>query len=205
MEYFLSNLFLSYAKSGSCHGYWCYMVWLNWYAKTTFYPGLVDPINQGGLGFDYYVNVSPTEMWPFLIENVPLQDWSVAEASPSIPFLIPLTSGKTAWAHCSVRIPSFLLQKNFNPWLLQCSRNSTVYVNFCELMYQSHCKLCSHTVFSGSDDRDFDKYSKHRKSIVICRKSQPGTRHLSVRLKRPQIICCVHSLYFKNLRWPSFL
>jgi hypothetical protein len=66
------------------------MVWLNWYAKTTFYPGLVDPINQGGLGFDYYVNVSPTEMWPFLIEKVPLQDWSVAEASSSIPDLIPL-------------------------------------------------------------------------------------------------------------------
>lgn len=51
--------------------------------KATFYPGLVDPISKGGLGFDYYVNLAPSEMWPFLVANVPVQDWSVTEASPS--------------------------------------------------------------------------------------------------------------------------
>lgn len=56
--------------------------------KATFYPGLIDPINKGGLGFDYYVNLAPSEMWPFLIANVPVQDWSVTEASPSFSFLI---------------------------------------------------------------------------------------------------------------------
>lgn len=56
--------------------------------KATFYPGLVDPINKGGLGFDYCVNLAPSEMWPFLIANVPVQDWSVSEASASFFFLI---------------------------------------------------------------------------------------------------------------------
>lgn len=56
------------------------------HVKATFYPGLVDPISQGGLGFDYYVNLAPSEMWPFLIANVPVQDWSVTEASRSFSF-----------------------------------------------------------------------------------------------------------------------
>lgn len=50
----------------------------------TFYPGLVDSINKGGLGFDYYVNSAPSEMWPFLIENVPIQEWSVTEITGTL-------------------------------------------------------------------------------------------------------------------------
>lgn len=56
------------------------------HVKATLYPGLVDPINKGGLGFDYYVDLAPSDMWPFLIASVPVQDWSVTEASLSFSF-----------------------------------------------------------------------------------------------------------------------
>ncbi|KAK9133303.1 hypothetical protein Scep_012831 [Stephania cephalantha] len=43
----------------------------------TLYPGLCEPIYEGGLGFDYYVNLSTSEMWSSLLENVPDQEWSM--------------------------------------------------------------------------------------------------------------------------------
>ncbi|XP_074564650.1 1,4-alpha-glucan-branching enzyme 3, chloroplastic/amyloplastic [Curcuma longa] len=43
----------------------------------TFYPGLCEPTTQGGLGFDYWVNSSVSEMWLWLLENVPDQEWSM--------------------------------------------------------------------------------------------------------------------------------
>ncbi|KAL3692802.1 hypothetical protein R1sor_006453 [Riccia sorocarpa] len=45
----------------------------------TRYPGLCEPISQGGLGFDYCVNILPSEMWAHLIENVPYEEWSMTE------------------------------------------------------------------------------------------------------------------------------
>ncbi|XP_020088911.1 1,4-alpha-glucan-branching enzyme 3, chloroplastic/amyloplastic-like [Ananas comosus] len=43
----------------------------------TFYPGLCEPTTQGGLGFDYWVNLSIPEMWLWHLENVPDKDWSM--------------------------------------------------------------------------------------------------------------------------------
>ncbi|XXG67859.1 hypothetical protein AAC387_Pa06g1104 [Persea americana] len=43
----------------------------------TMYPGLCEPINQGGLGFDYYVNLSASEMWLWFLENVPDHEWNM--------------------------------------------------------------------------------------------------------------------------------
>ncbi|BAF19525.1 1,4-alpha-glucan-branching enzyme 3, chloroplastic/amyloplastic isoform X2 [Oryza sativa Japonica Group] len=43
----------------------------------TFYPGLCEPTTQGGLGFDYWVNLSIPEMWLWHLENVPEQEWSM--------------------------------------------------------------------------------------------------------------------------------
>ncbi|KAL2634992.1 hypothetical protein R1flu_006471 [Riccia fluitans] len=45
----------------------------------TMYPGLCEPISQGGLGFDYSVNILPSEMWAHLIENVPYEEWSMTQ------------------------------------------------------------------------------------------------------------------------------
>ncbi|XP_010252481.1 PREDICTED: 1,4-alpha-glucan-branching enzyme 3, chloroplastic/amyloplastic [Nelumbo nucifera] len=43
----------------------------------TLYPGICEPISQGGLGFDYYVNLSVSEMWSWFLENVPDHEWSM--------------------------------------------------------------------------------------------------------------------------------
>ncbi|XP_015899268.2 1,4-alpha-glucan-branching enzyme 3, chloroplastic/amyloplastic isoform X1 [Ziziphus jujuba] len=43
----------------------------------TFYPGLCESTSQGGLGFDYYVNLSVSEMWLSFLENVPDHEWSM--------------------------------------------------------------------------------------------------------------------------------
>ncbi|KAK6934488.1 Alpha-amylase/branching enzyme, C-terminal all beta [Dillenia turbinata] len=45
----------------------------------TLYPGLCEPTSQGGLGFDYFVNLSISEMWLSLLQNVPDLDWSMSE------------------------------------------------------------------------------------------------------------------------------
>lgn len=45
----------------------------------TFYPGLCEPTSQGGLGFDYYVNLSVSEMWSSFLENVPDHEWSMSK------------------------------------------------------------------------------------------------------------------------------
>ncbi|KAK9938596.1 hypothetical protein M0R45_015324 [Rubus argutus] len=45
----------------------------------TFYPGLCEPTSQGGLGFDYCVNLSVSEMWSSFLENVPDHDWSMSK------------------------------------------------------------------------------------------------------------------------------
>ncbi|XP_028801639.1 1,4-alpha-glucan-branching enzyme 3, chloroplastic/amyloplastic isoform X1 [Neltuma alba] len=45
----------------------------------TFYPGLCEATSQGGLGFDYYVNLSVSEMWSSLLENVPDHEWSMSK------------------------------------------------------------------------------------------------------------------------------
>ncbi|WJX31671.1 1,4-alpha-glucan-branching enzyme 3, chloroplastic/amyloplastic [Trifolium repens] len=45
----------------------------------TYYPGLCEPISQGGLGFDYYVNLSAPEMWSTFLETVPDHEWSMTK------------------------------------------------------------------------------------------------------------------------------
>lgn len=45
----------------------------------TLYPGLCEPTSKGGLGFDYFVNLSAAEMWSSLVENVPDLDWSMSK------------------------------------------------------------------------------------------------------------------------------
>ncbi|KAK4491739.1 hypothetical protein RD792_002514 [Penstemon davidsonii] len=45
----------------------------------TLYPGLIEPTSQGGLGFDYFVNLSAPEMWLSYLENVPDHDWSMSK------------------------------------------------------------------------------------------------------------------------------
>ncbi|WCJ32967.1 1 4-alpha-glucan-branching enzyme [Euphorbia peplus] len=46
---------------------------------STFYPGLCDPTSQGGLGFDYYVNISASEMWSSFVKDVPDDEWSMTK------------------------------------------------------------------------------------------------------------------------------
>ncbi|XP_072984294.1 1,4-alpha-glucan-branching enzyme 3, chloroplastic/amyloplastic isoform X2 [Typha latifolia] len=45
----------------------------------TLYPGLCESTTQGGLGFDYWVNLSIPEMWLWHLENVPDQEWSMSK------------------------------------------------------------------------------------------------------------------------------
>ncbi|KAL5164768.1 1,4-alpha-glucan-branching enzyme 3, chloroplastic/amyloplastic [Glycine soja] len=45
----------------------------------TFYPGLCEPTSQGGLGFDYYVNLSVPDMWSTFLESVPDHEWSMTK------------------------------------------------------------------------------------------------------------------------------
>ncbi|KAI9403025.1 hypothetical protein POPTR_001G359200v4 [Populus trichocarpa] len=45
----------------------------------TFYPGLCEPTSQGGLGFDYYVNLSAPEMWTSFLKNIPDHEWSMSK------------------------------------------------------------------------------------------------------------------------------
>ncbi|KAJ9182628.1 hypothetical protein P3X46_006602 [Hevea brasiliensis] len=45
----------------------------------TFYPGLCEPTSQGGLGFDYYVNISASEMWSSFLKDVPYDEWSMTK------------------------------------------------------------------------------------------------------------------------------
>ncbi|GAB2258619.1 hypothetical protein Droror1_Dr00014779 [Drosera rotundifolia] len=43
----------------------------------TNYPGLCELTSLGGLGFDYYVNLSVPDMWSSYLENVPENEWSM--------------------------------------------------------------------------------------------------------------------------------
>ncbi|CAI9088371.1 OLC1v1022679C1 [Oldenlandia corymbosa var. corymbosa] len=45
----------------------------------TFYPGLCEPTSQGGLGFDYFVNLSAPEMWLSLVDNSSDHEWSMSK------------------------------------------------------------------------------------------------------------------------------
>lgn len=45
--------------------------------QATVYPGLCQLTTQGGLGFDYWVNVSVSQMWLWLLQSVPERDWSM--------------------------------------------------------------------------------------------------------------------------------
>lgn len=45
--------------------------------QATYYPGLCEPTSQGGLGFDYYVNLSASEMWSSFLQDVPDHEWSM--------------------------------------------------------------------------------------------------------------------------------
>ncbi|PIN01725.1 1,4-alpha-glucan branching enzyme/starch branching enzyme II [Handroanthus impetiginosus] len=45
----------------------------------TLYPGLCEPTSQGGLGFDYLVNLSASELWLSFLENVPEHEWSMSK------------------------------------------------------------------------------------------------------------------------------
>ncbi|KAJ3686088.1 hypothetical protein LUZ61_015252 [Rhynchospora tenuis] len=45
----------------------------------TYYPGLCEPSSKGGLGFDFWVNLSIPEMWLWHLENAPDKEWSVTK------------------------------------------------------------------------------------------------------------------------------
>ncbi|KAL2944699.1 1 4-alpha-glucan-branching enzyme 3 chloroplastic/amyloplastic, partial [Bienertia sinuspersici] len=45
----------------------------------TYYPGLCMPTSQGGLGFDYYTNLSASEMWLSFLDNVPDNEWKMSK------------------------------------------------------------------------------------------------------------------------------
>ncbi|GAB2277765.1 1,4-alpha-glucan-branching enzyme 3, chloroplastic/amyloplastic [Dionaea muscipula] len=45
----------------------------------TNYPGLCEPTSQGGLGFDYFVNLSVPDMWSSYLENVAETEWSMGK------------------------------------------------------------------------------------------------------------------------------
>ncbi|KAL3508461.1 hypothetical protein ACH5RR_027862 [Cinchona calisaya] len=45
----------------------------------TLYPGLCEPTSQGGLGFDYFVNLSAPEMWLSFLENALDHEWSMSK------------------------------------------------------------------------------------------------------------------------------
>ncbi|KAH9651980.1 SBE3 [Citrus sinensis] len=45
----------------------------------TYYPGLCEPTTQGGLGFDYFLNLSASEMWLSFLENTPDHEWSMSK------------------------------------------------------------------------------------------------------------------------------
>ncbi|KAI3466267.1 hypothetical protein Pfo_022930 [Paulownia fortunei] len=45
----------------------------------TLYPGLCEPTSQGGLGFDFFVNLSASELWLSFLENVPDHEWSMSK------------------------------------------------------------------------------------------------------------------------------
>ncbi|KAM3396298.1 1,4-alpha-glucan-branching enzyme 3, chloroplastic/amyloplastic isoform X1 [Capsicum galapagoense] len=45
----------------------------------TLYPGLCDQTSQGGLGFDYFANLSASEMWLALLENTPDHEWCMSK------------------------------------------------------------------------------------------------------------------------------
>ncbi|XP_047338104.1 1,4-alpha-glucan-branching enzyme 3, chloroplastic/amyloplastic [Impatiens glandulifera] len=45
----------------------------------TLFPGLCEPTFQGGLGFDYFVNISATDMWLQFLKNVPDHQWSMTK------------------------------------------------------------------------------------------------------------------------------
>nr|KYP52182.1 1,4-alpha-glucan-branching enzyme [Cajanus cajan] len=45
----------------------------------TFYPGLCEPTSQGGLGFDYYVNLSVSDLWSTFLESVPDHEWNMTK------------------------------------------------------------------------------------------------------------------------------
>lgn len=47
--------------------------------QASYYPGLCEPTFQGGLGFDYYVNLSVSEMWSTFLESVPDHEWNMTK------------------------------------------------------------------------------------------------------------------------------
>lgn len=67
-------------------------------AQATLYPGLCEPTSQGGLGFDYFVNISVSEMWLWFLENVPDHEWSMSKVTIHIHhsfYLLGILFGST--------------------------------------------------------------------------------------------------------------
>ena len=56
-----------------------YKFYIKFDFQATYYPGLCEPTSQGGLGFDYYVNLSVSEMWSSYLQNVPDHEWSMSK------------------------------------------------------------------------------------------------------------------------------
>lgn len=52
--------------------------------QATLYPGLCEPTSQGGLGFDYFINLSASEMWLWFLENVPDHEWSMTKVTEHV-------------------------------------------------------------------------------------------------------------------------
>ncbi|KAJ6965906.1 LOW QUALITY PROTEIN: Branching enzyme 1 [Populus alba x Populus x berolinensis] len=101
----------------------CYMHKL----KATFYPGLCDPTSQGGLGFDYYVNLSAPEMWSSFLKNIPDHEWSMSKIVSALmgnrqyadrmlvyaenPQSMYLWRAVICWRYCLVKSTSTLLAR----------------------------------------------------------------------------------------------
>lgn len=51
-------------------------------AQATLYPGLCEPTSQGGLGFDYFVNLSVPDMWLSFLQGVPDHEWRMSKVVP---------------------------------------------------------------------------------------------------------------------------
>lgn len=77
---------------------------LNFILQATYYPGLCEPTTQGGLGFDYWANLSIPEMWLWHLENVPEREWSMNKVCmPS-----RLSHGIILLAPCRLEVSYFM-------------------------------------------------------------------------------------------------
>ncbi|XP_047249302.1 1,4-alpha-glucan-branching enzyme 3, chloroplastic/amyloplastic isoform X3 [Capsicum annuum] len=100
----------------------------------TLYPGLCDQTSQGGLGFDYFANLSASEMWLALLENTPDHEWCMKNHNQSISggcsfaeILIGNSLGKSSISQESL-VRGCSLHKMIR--LITCTIGGHAYLNF---------------------------------------------------------------------------